>query len=127
MHTILVADDSVTILKAVEIVFDKEPFQVVKAGSGAEAIARAKELRPHLVLTDHLMADKTGYEVAEALRADPATASIPVLILTGSSAPYDEGRAKAAGTRGWRGTAGPDRAGHRRAHRCGGGACARGA
>src|SRR5437879_2618178 len=100
MHTILVADDSVTILKAVEIVFDKEPFQVVKAGSGAEAIARAKELRPALVLADHAMSDKSGYEVAEALRADPSTSGIPVMILSGNTAPYDEGRARAAGVIG---------------------------
>ena len=38
---ILIADDSVTIQKAVEIVFDKEPFRVVKAGSGADAITQA--------------------------------------------------------------------------------------
>jgi CheY-like chemotaxis protein len=100
MHTILVADDSVTIQKAVEIAFDKEPFQVVKVGSGEEAIARAKELKPHVVLADHLMPDRTGYEVAEALRGDPQTESIPVLILSGSSAPYDEARATSAGVVG---------------------------
>ena len=100
MHTILVADDSVTILKAVEIVFDKEPFQVVKAGSAAEAIARARELLPALVLADHTLGDKTGYDIAEALRADPSTSGIPVLLLSAASAPYDEGRAKAAGVVG---------------------------
>src|ERR1043166_5823859 len=97
MHTILVADDSVTILKAVEIVFDKEPFQVVKAGSGAEAIAQAKALRPALVLADPHMGDKSGYDVAEALRGDPSTSGIPVMILSTTAAPYDEGRARAAG------------------------------
>jgi CheY-like chemotaxis protein len=100
MHTILVADDSVTIQKAVEIVFDKEPFQVVKAGSGAEALSRAREVMPALVLVDHLMPDKNGYEVAEALKADAATANIPVLILSGNTAPYDEARARAAGVVG---------------------------
>src|SRR5688500_14062964 len=96
-HTILVADDSVTIQKVVDIVFEKEPFTVVKVSNGADAIARARELRPHLVLADHMMPGKNGYEVAESLRADPATQGIPVVILSGSSAPFDEARARAAG------------------------------
>ncbi|MCC7072476.1 MAG: response regulator [Deltaproteobacteria bacterium] len=100
MHTILVADDSVTIQQAVEIAFGKEPFSVVKAGSAAEAVARAKDARASLVLADHQMPDKSGYELAEALRADPATAQIPVLILTSSAAPYDEVRGRAAGAVG---------------------------
>jgi CheY-like chemotaxis protein len=100
MHTILVADDSVTIQKAVEIVFDKEPFTVVNVGSAAEAIAKTRELRPHLVLVDHFMADKNGYEIAQALHEDPSTSAIPVLMLSGSSAAYDENRARAAGVAG---------------------------
>ncbi len=100
MHTILIADDSVTIQRAVEIVFDKEPFRVVKAGTGAETLQRAKDSAPALVLMDHLIGDRTGYEVAEALRADPSTAQIPILMLSGSSAPYDEARARAAGVLG---------------------------
>ncbi|MBI1944795.1 MAG: response regulator [Deltaproteobacteria bacterium] len=100
MHTILVADDSVTIQQAVEIAFNKEPFSVVKAGSAAEALSRARDARASLVLADHQMPDKSGYELAEALRADPATAQIPVLILTSSAAPYDEARGRAAGAVG---------------------------
>jgi CheY-like chemotaxis protein len=100
MHTILVADDSVTIQKAVEIVFDKEPFTVVKAGSGGEALQRAREAQVHLVLVDHTLGDRTGYEVAEALHADPATSQIPILILTTQAVPFDENRARAAGVLG---------------------------
>lgn len=97
MHTILVADDSVTIQRAVEIVFDKEPFTVVKTGSGHEALNRARELRPHLVLADHTMADQSGYDLAAALKADPATSDIPVVLLSAAANPYDEGRGSAAG------------------------------
>ncbi len=100
MHTILVADDSVTIQRAVEIVFDKEPFTVVKVGSGQEAINRARELQPHIVLADHTLADITGYDLAAALRADPHTQSIPVLLLSAASNPFDEARAQAAGVVG---------------------------
>jgi CheY-like chemotaxis protein len=97
MHTILVADDSVTIQRAVEIVFDKEPFTVVKAGSGHEALARIREVRPHLVLADHTMPDQTGYDLAAALKADPSTSAIPVVLLSAAANPYDEARGGAAG------------------------------
>ncbi|HEY1099615.1 MAG TPA: response regulator, partial [Myxococcota bacterium] len=101
MHTILVADDSVTIQRAVEIVFDKEPFTVVKAGSGAEALAKAKAQRPSLILADHTMGDTSGYDLAAALRADPATTGVPVVLLSAAANPYDEGRGAAAGIVGF--------------------------
>jgi CheY-like chemotaxis protein len=97
MHTILVADDSVTIQRAVEIAFDKEPFTVVKAGSADEALARARQLKPHVILADHTMPDRSGYDLAAALRADPTTQSIPVVLLTAATAPFDAARAGAVG------------------------------
>ena len=100
MHTILVADDSVTIQRAVEIVFDKEPFTVIKAGSGQEAMNRARELKPHVILADHTMGDQSGYDLAAALRADPLTQSIPVLLLSTAANPFDEARGRAAGVVG---------------------------
>ena len=51
---------------------------------------------PDLVLADVLMPGKSGYEVCEALKSDPATASIPVLLLAGNFEPFDEARARAA-------------------------------
>ena len=100
MHTILVADDSVTIQRAVEIVFDKEPFTVVKAGSGAEAMIRVREQRPDLILADHTMGDLSGYDLAAGLKADPATAGIPIVLLSAAASPYDEGRGRAVGVIG---------------------------
>ncbi|MFZ9887151.1 MAG: response regulator [Myxococcota bacterium] len=89
-HTILLADDSKTIQRAVEIVFEKEAdFDVVSVGSGADAIARARELSPAVIIADHAMPGGGGLEVASALRDDPATAAIPVLVLSGSSQPFD--------------------------------------
>lgn len=101
MHTILVADDSVTIQRAVEIVFDKEPFTVIKAGSGQEALARARASQPHVVLVDHTMPDQSGYDLAAALKADPSTQAIPVLFFSATANPYDENRGRAAGITGF--------------------------
>ena len=97
MHTILVADDSVTIHKAVEIVFQKEPFQLVKAISGAQAISMTRELKPQLLLLDHQLLDSDAFEVAEVLRQDPSTSSIPVFVLSSNTVPFDEGRGRIAG------------------------------
>lgn len=97
-HTILVADDSVTIQKAIEIVFAQEPaFTLVAVTNGDEALARARELQPAIVLADHQMAGRSGYEVAEALRAEPTTASIPVVLMQGGTAPVDAARLQACG------------------------------
>lgn len=97
-HTILIADDSKTIQRAVEVVFAKEAdFTVVTVANGDEAIARAREMRPSVVIADHAMPGKDGYQVAEALKADPSTQGIPVLILSGNSAPFDEARATGLG------------------------------
>lgn len=100
-HTILLADDSKTIRRVVEIAFEKEPFEVVAVADGEAAVAKAQELQPAVVLADHHMPGKTGYEVAEALKQNPATAGIPVLMLSGSSAPFDEARCSSSGAVGF--------------------------
>ncbi|MBI2564142.1 MAG: response regulator [candidate division NC10 bacterium] len=94
---ILVADDSVTIQKVVELTFSKENFTLVQARSGEEAIRKAKEVRPDLVLLDLVMPDKNGYEVCAALRADPVLSKVPIILLTGTFDAYDKERGAKAG------------------------------
>jgi len=94
---LLLADDSVTIQKVVAIVFAHEDYQVTAVANGDDAIARARELQPDIVLADVVMPGKDGYQVCEALKADPATRHIPVLLLAGTFEPFDEARATAAG------------------------------
>ncbi|MCP4503770.1 MAG: response regulator [Deltaproteobacteria bacterium] len=99
-RTILVADDSRIIQRAVNIVFEKEAYEVITVSNGDDAVAKVKETSPSVVLADHIMPGKTGYEVAAALKADPATASIPVLIMAGGTTAYDEAKAQSAGAAG---------------------------
>lgn len=87
---ILVADDSVTIQKVVELTFSKENFQIVPARSGEEAIRKAREVRPDLMLIDLVMPDKSGYEVCETLRKDPALKDVPIILLTGTFEAFDK-------------------------------------
>lgn len=98
--TILLADDSVTIQKVVGISFASEDIEVIAVDNGDDAIARAREMRPDVVLADVVMPGKNGYEVCEALKSDPALAAIPVLLLSGTFEAFDEERAQRAGAAG---------------------------
>ncbi len=98
--TILLADDSVTIQKVVAISFASEDATVVSVDNGDDAIAKAREIRPDIVLADAVMPGKSGYEVCEAIKADPELASIPVLLLTGTFEAFDEARAREVGSAG---------------------------
>jgi len=87
---ILVADDSVTIQKVVELTFSKEDFILIPARSGEEAIRKAKEVQPDLILLDLVMPDKSGYEVCTALRAEPMLRAVPIIMLTGTFEAFDK-------------------------------------
>jgi CheY-like chemotaxis protein len=94
---ILLADDSITIQKVIELTFSDEDFDVVTVGNGRLALEKLPEVRPDIVLCDIIMPEKDGYEVCEQIKADPAHAHIPVLLLTGAFEPFDQERASRAG------------------------------
>jgi CheY-like chemotaxis protein len=98
--TILLADDSVTIQKVVAISFASEDATVVTVDNGDDAISKIQELRPDIVLADVVMPGKNGYEVCEAIKANPELAHIPVLLLTGTFEAFDEPRARSVGSSG---------------------------
>lgn len=98
--TVLVADDSLTIRKVVGMLFATEDFQLTLVDNGLDAISRAREMKPDVVLADCMMPGKSGYEVCEALKHDPSTAHIPVMLLAGTFEPFDPARAQAVGAAG---------------------------
>ena len=100
MKTILLADDSITIQKVVELTFSEGDYQVICVSNGTEALKKIREVRPNVALLDIIMPEKNGYEVCEELKKDPATADIAVLLLTGTFEPFDEKRADAVGAVG---------------------------
>ena len=99
-HKLLLADDSVTIQKVIELTFADEDIEVLAVGDGRQAIDLIPTERPDIVLADVGMPERDGYEVAAFVKGRPDLAHIPVLLLTGAFEPIDEGRASAAGCDG---------------------------
>jgi CheY-like chemotaxis protein len=94
---LLLADDSITIRKVVGIIFTNEDYSLLMVDNGDEALVKARQFKPDLVLADVLMPGKTGYEVCEELRRDPDFKDTPLLLLTGAFEPFDEEKAKECG------------------------------
>jgi CheY-like chemotaxis protein len=94
-YKLLLADDSVTIQRVIELTFADEDVKVTAVGDGQQAIERIVADRPDIVLADVGMPKQDGYEVAAFVKGDPGLAHIPVLLLTGAFEPVDEERAKA--------------------------------
>src|SRR5512133_2130860 len=97
---LLLADDSVTIQRVIELTFADEDIQVIAVGDGKQAIARIESDKPDVVLADVGMPERDGYEVAAHVKGNPHLAHIPVLLLTGAFEPIDEARARAVGCDG---------------------------
>jgi adenylate cyclase len=79
---ILVVDDTPPNVKLLEQVLVLSGYEVVTAGSGEEGLAKVVFAKPDLVLLDVVMPEMSGYEVCRALRANPATALLPVVMVT---------------------------------------------
>jgi CheY-like chemotaxis protein len=99
-HKLLLADDSVTIQRVIELTFADEDVQVIAVGNGQAAIESVQRDRPDIVLADVGMPERNGYEVAAFIKGNPALAHIPVVLLTGAFEPVDEARARSVGCNG---------------------------
>jgi len=99
-HTLLLADDSVTIQRVIELTFADEDVQVVAVSDGEQAIAAVDQRTPDIVLADVGMPGRDGYEVAQHIKSTPRLAHIPVVLLTGAFEPIDQARAAAVGCDG---------------------------
>jgi len=94
---LLLADDSITIQKVVGIIFAGEDYELNIVDNGSVALEKAREVMPDVILVDAVMPGKTGYEVCEEIRRDPALKGTPILLLTGAFEPFDEGKARQSG------------------------------
>ncbi len=98
---ILVADDSITIQRVFERTLPAEEFQLFFATDGQQAIEKAAEVLPHLIIADINMPSKGGVELCEELKKDPKLGQIPVLLLVGVLDDFDEEEVKRVGAAGY--------------------------
>ncbi len=87
---LLLADDSVTIQKVVNLTFAAEDVLIESVTDGDQALEKAGATRPDIVLADVFMPGRNGYQVCEAIKADPELAGTPVVLLVGTFEPFDE-------------------------------------
>jgi len=95
--TILLADDSLTIQKVVELTFADTPYNVVAVSSGDELLDKIPEVQPELIICDIIMPGRDGYDVCQDIKSSPDTLHIPVILLSGTFEPLDRDRALAVG------------------------------
>jgi CheY-like chemotaxis protein len=94
---ILIVDDDEGQVEVLATRFKRQGFQTVTATRGRDGIKRAREDGPHLVLLDLRLPDIDGMQVCRELTDDPATCSLPVIILSGMERPDIIRRSRAAG------------------------------
>ena len=94
---LLLADDSATIQKVIDLTFADEGVRVMAVGNGQEAIDQLLEFAPDIVLADVFMPARTGYEVCEYVKTNEKLKHIPVMLLVGSFEPFDEAEARRVG------------------------------
>ncbi len=95
-QTILIVDDEPNNLKVLQHIL-KQSYELVFATDGEKALRAAEKHAPNLILLDIMMPKMDGYEVCRHLKANPATAKIPIIFVTGLSAEEDESKGFAVG------------------------------
>lgn len=93
---VLIVDDEAGIRELCRVNLVLSGYEVVEAADGFQALEQARSAKPDVILLDVLMPGMSGWEVLSALRADEATADIPVVMLTALNSEDDQ-------IRGWEG------------------------
>lgn len=86
---ILAVDDEKHIVRLVEITLQREGYEVVTANNGAEALEKVASEQPDLVIMDVMMPEMDGLQALQKLKDDPATANVPVIMLTAKAQDAD--------------------------------------
>lgn len=94
---LLLADDSATIQKVIDLTFADEGVRVIAVSSGREALEQLEEFAPDIVLADVHMPSPGGYEICEYVKTNEKLKHVPVMLLVGSFEPFDEAEARRVG------------------------------
>ncbi|SRR5579885_134058 len=99
-YKILIADDGRDFVKVLGRLLESSGYETCAAFEGIRAIEAAVKQKPHLVLLDIMMPTGDGIRVLEALRSQPATKKLPILVLTSSTDPSIEEQMRQKGAQG---------------------------
>ena len=88
MSRVLIVDDSDTVLNFLRMILESQKYEVDTASDGHEGLAKAHQSLPDAIITDSIMPGMDGFSLLHAIRADPATEAVPVIMLT-SGDPHD--------------------------------------
>jgi DNA-binding response OmpR family regulator len=94
---VLLADDDASLIRLISTTLGTEQFDLLQAGDGQEALEMARRERPDLILLDINMPRLDGFEVCQALKGDPETASIKVVMLSARGSDADRARGRECG------------------------------
>jgi DNA-binding response OmpR family regulator len=94
---ILIADDAEDVKLVVQLFLESKGFDILTAYDGLDALDKARNDRPDLILLDVMMPVLDGFDVCKKLKADPKTASIPVVMLSASAQAESKQRGMEAG------------------------------
>jgi CheY-like chemotaxis protein len=98
VKTILLADDETNLRILVRTTLDDGEYCILEAADGTTALELARQEHPDLLVLDWMMPGINGIDIARALRQDPMTAHIPIIMLTAKSQETDKERGRALGT-----------------------------
>ena len=96
-NSILVVEDEESLLKLESILLSSKGYAVTGVGDGPGALASIRRSRPDLVVLDVMLPGADGFEVCRAIKEDPLTAAIPVVMLTARKSGPDLERGRLAG------------------------------
>jgi CheY-like chemotaxis protein len=99
--TVLIVDDEIHIRRLTAQMLELSGYQVMEAAGGSQALSLIKETRPDVVTCDIFMPGMSGLEVLEAIKSDPATADIPVIMITAIGQEKHATRATELGAAGY--------------------------
>ena len=97
MKTILNVEDNEFNRKIVRHLLARTSYRLIEAGDGEAGVTTAREARPDLVIMDIQLPKLSGLEATRQLRADPATAAIPIVVITSFALAGDDDKAREAG------------------------------
>lgn len=94
---VLLIEDEPNIIEAIRFILSRDGWDVETLADGSTAAERVRTARPDVVILDVMLPGRSGFDILDELRADPATAALPVLLLTAKGQTADRARAEAAG------------------------------